>query len=93
MHQKGSSEKILYDAGLTRDSTVHNLDVLGLNPSGYRAVVLFHGHAEDHGGLDYALRDGEIRCPREAARDSDTATVASSLLGMTPPVVRVDACE
>jgi 7,8-dihydropterin-6-yl-methyl-4-(beta-D-ribofuranosyl)aminobenzene 5'-phosphate synthase len=67
VHQKGSSERILYDAGLTRDSTVHNLDFLGLNPSGYRAVVLFHGHADHHGGLDYGLRDGEIRCLKEAA--------------------------
>lgn len=52
IHQNGSSEKILYDAGLTRDSTVHNLDVLGLNPADYRAVVLSHGHADHHGGLE-----------------------------------------
>lgn len=52
VHKNGSSEKILYDAGLSRDSTVHNLDVLGLNPADYRAVVLSHGHADHHGGLE-----------------------------------------
>jgi 7,8-dihydropterin-6-yl-methyl-4-(beta-D-ribofuranosyl)aminobenzene 5'-phosphate synthase len=52
VHRNGSSDKILYDAGLTRDSTVHNLDVLGLDPGDYRAVVLSHGHADHHGGLE-----------------------------------------
>ena len=52
VHRNGTTERILYDAGLTRDSMVHNLDVLGLNPKDYRAVVLSHGHADHHGGLE-----------------------------------------
>lgn len=52
VHRNGTSEKILYDAGLTRDSTIHNLDVLGIDPAEYRAVVLSHGHADHHGGLE-----------------------------------------
>jgi 7,8-dihydropterin-6-yl-methyl-4-(beta-D-ribofuranosyl)aminobenzene 5'-phosphate synthase len=52
VHSNGSSDKILYDAGLSKNSTVHNLDVLGLNPADYRAVVLSHGHADHHGGLE-----------------------------------------
>jgi 7,8-dihydropterin-6-yl-methyl-4-(beta-D-ribofuranosyl)aminobenzene 5'-phosphate synthase len=52
VHRDGNRDKILYDAGLTKDSTVHNLDVLGLNPGDYRAVVLSHGHADHHGGLE-----------------------------------------
>ena len=52
VHRNGGTDRILYDAGLTRDSTIHNLDVLGLNPRDYRAVVLSHGHADHHGGLE-----------------------------------------
>ena len=50
--QDGNRETVLYDAGLTRDSTAHNLDVLGINPKDFRAVVLSHGHADHHGGLE-----------------------------------------
>lgn len=52
VHGNGGSDKLLYDAGLSRDSMVHNLDVLGLDPSEYRAVILSHGHADHHGGLE-----------------------------------------
>lgn len=52
VHRNGNTEKILYDAGLTKDSTIHNLDVLGLDPADFRAVVLSHGHADHHGGLE-----------------------------------------
>ena len=52
VHRNGNSDRILYDAGLTKNSTIHNLDVLGLDPKAYRAVVLSHGHADHHGGLE-----------------------------------------
>ncbi len=52
VHQEGSRETILYDAGLTRDSTAHNLEVLGIDPKDFRVVVLSHGHADHHGGLE-----------------------------------------
>lgn len=52
VHRNGHTDKILYDAGLSKDSTMHNLDVLGLDPRDYRAVVLSHGHADHHGGLE-----------------------------------------
>jgi len=48
----GTTDKLLYDAGLSRDGTIHNLDVLGIDPRSFRAVVLSHGHADHHGGLE-----------------------------------------
>lgn len=56
IHRDGRSESILYDAGLGRDTTAHNLDVLGLKPADFRAMVLSHGHADHHGGLEGLFR-------------------------------------
>ncbi len=52
VHNGESREPLLYDAGLTRDGTIHNLDVLGIDPADARAIVLSHGHADHHGGLE-----------------------------------------
>ena len=47
----GYRESVLYDAGLARDTVLHNLDVLGVQVGALRAAVLSHGHADHHGGL------------------------------------------
>lgn len=52
IQHNGVRESILYDAGLGRKTVIHNLDVLGLNVRDIRAVVLSHGHADHHGGLE-----------------------------------------
>jgi 7,8-dihydropterin-6-yl-methyl-4-(beta-D-ribofuranosyl)aminobenzene 5'-phosphate synthase len=52
VHRAGNTDRFLYDAGLSRDGTIHNLDVLGIDPREFRAVVLSHGHADHHGGLE-----------------------------------------
>ena len=52
VYQGGVTDRILYDAGLSRDGTIHNMDVLGVDPREFRAVVLSHGHADHHGGLE-----------------------------------------
>jgi 7,8-dihydropterin-6-yl-methyl-4-(beta-D-ribofuranosyl)aminobenzene 5'-phosphate synthase len=49
---EGQKQSLLYDAGLGRDTAIHNLDVLGIQPKDLRAVVLSHGHADHHGGLE-----------------------------------------
>lgn len=47
----GTKEAILYDAGFTKNTALHNLDVLQQPVSHLRALVLSHGHADHHGGL------------------------------------------
>lgn len=47
---------ILYDAGLGRDTVQHNMDVLEIEPRDLRAVILSHGHADHHGGLEGVIR-------------------------------------
>ena len=52
VHKNGNEDRLLYDAGLSRGGTIHNMDVLGIDPKDFRAVVLSHGHADHHGGLE-----------------------------------------
>ena len=52
IQHNGQAESILYDAGLGRRTAIHNLDVLGLTLRDVRTVVLSHGHADHHGGLE-----------------------------------------
>jgi 7,8-dihydropterin-6-yl-methyl-4-(beta-D-ribofuranosyl)aminobenzene 5'-phosphate synthase len=52
----GTRSSILYDAGIGRDTAVYNLDVLEMHPAELRAVVLSHGHADHHGGLEGLIR-------------------------------------
>lgn len=56
VHRNGESRSVLYDAGLSRDTVVHNLEVLGLDLNHVEAMVLSHGHADHHGGLEGVLR-------------------------------------
>jgi 7,8-dihydropterin-6-yl-methyl-4-(beta-D-ribofuranosyl)aminobenzene 5'-phosphate synthase len=49
---KGASRhSLLFDAGLTRDGLIQNMEILEVNPSDLRAVVLSHGHADHTLGL------------------------------------------
>src|SRR5579859_1118355 len=64
IHVNGRSESILYDAGLGRDTAVHNMDVLGVDPATFRTMVLSHGHLDHHGGLEGLFRRvGRRRMP------------------------------
>lgn len=61
---EGQRDTILYDCGLSRDGVAHNLDVLGLSMDDVRTVVLSHGHADHHGGLEGIFaRVGRRRMP------------------------------
>jgi 7,8-dihydropterin-6-yl-methyl-4-(beta-D-ribofuranosyl)aminobenzene 5'-phosphate synthase len=52
VQRNGQSDTILYDAGLGRDTAINNMDLLGIRPSDFRTMVLSHGHADHHTGLE-----------------------------------------
>ena len=55
-HRNGEAKSILYDAGLSQETATHNLKVLGIELKDVEAMVLSHGHADHHGGLEGMLR-------------------------------------
>lgn len=64
IQKDGHKQSILYDTGLGKDTLVHNMDVLGIDPGELRAIVLSHGHTDHHGGLKGLLqRLGQRRLP------------------------------
>jgi len=52
VQRKGRTESILYDAGLGRNTVLHNMDILEVQAKDLRAFILSHGHADHHGGLE-----------------------------------------
>jgi 7,8-dihydropterin-6-yl-methyl-4-(beta-D-ribofuranosyl)aminobenzene 5'-phosphate synthase len=52
VQRDGQRASVLYDAGLGRDTVLHNMDVLEVQTRDLRAVVPSHGHADHHGGLE-----------------------------------------
>lgn len=56
VEREGRRRSILFDAGLTPDVLVHNMDVLEVQPADLQAVVLSHGHADHALGLLGMLR-------------------------------------
>lgn len=89
--QRGNrSETILYDAGLGRTTAVHNMDVLGINIGDIRAMVLSHGHADHHSGLQGIFeRLGRRRMPLvlhpDAWRERKIVFPTGVEVGMPPP--------
>ncbi len=60
----GRRQAVLYDAGLSPKALRHNLDVLQIDATNVRAIVISHGHADHHGGLDGLFqRYGKLRMP------------------------------
>lgn len=60
----GRSASILYDAGIGRDTAVHNMDVLEIRPKDLRACVMSHGHPDHVAGFEgIARRTGRRGLP------------------------------
>jgi 7,8-dihydropterin-6-yl-methyl-4-(beta-D-ribofuranosyl)aminobenzene 5'-phosphate synthase len=56
VQRDGHTASVLYDAGLGRNTVLHNMDVLDVRAGDLRAVILSHGHADHHGGLEGMVR-------------------------------------
>ena len=52
----GRRDTLLYDAGLGRQTAVHNLALLGYDLKDVRTVVFSHGHSDHHTGLEGITR-------------------------------------
>lgn len=86
----GRRSSILYDGGLSRYGLGQNLDVLGADVAGLRALVMSHGHADHHGGLEGLLaRRGRRTLPLiihpEAWRDRKIVFPTGAEVHLPPP--------
>ncbi len=90
VHRTGEDRSILYDAGLSQETATHNLDVLGIDLKNVEAMVLSHGHADHHGGLEGMLRRiGRKKLPfvlhPDAWRDRKIIFPSGTEIHMPPP--------
>jgi 7,8-dihydropterin-6-yl-methyl-4-(beta-D-ribofuranosyl)aminobenzene 5'-phosphate synthase len=56
IERNGHSSSLIYDAGLSREAAIHNMDVLEVSLPDLRAIVVSHGHSDHHGGLEGMIR-------------------------------------
>ena len=88
--RNGTTQSILYDAGLSPTAVRNNLDVMDLNVTDMRAIVLSHGHTDHHGGLEGLFqRYGPLRMPLvlhpDAFKDRKIVFPTGAELHLRPP--------
>jgi 7,8-dihydropterin-6-yl-methyl-4-(beta-D-ribofuranosyl)aminobenzene 5'-phosphate synthase len=86
----GERASVLYDAGLGRQTAIHNMDVLQVGLGDLRAIVLSHGHTDHHGGLEGMLRRAGARglpllIHPDAWRDRRVVFPTGAELHLPPP--------
>jgi 7,8-dihydropterin-6-yl-methyl-4-(beta-D-ribofuranosyl)aminobenzene 5'-phosphate synthase len=90
VEREGDRRTVLYDAGLTAHAVARNLDVLQVPVDDLRAIVISHGHADHHGGLEGLIRRrGRSRLPLvihpDAWRERRIAFPSGGELRLPPP--------
>jgi len=90
VERDGRRDSVLYDAGLTPQGLARNLDVLDLRVKELRAIVISHGHADHHGGLEGLFaRHGRLRLPLvihpEAWRERKVVLPTGAEVRLPPP--------
>ncbi len=88
--RNGTTHAVLYDAGLSPFAVRHNLDVMDVDVTDLRAIVLSHGHADHHGGLEgFFQRYGRMRLPLtlhpDVWKDRKIVLPTGTELHMPPP--------